>query len=179
MTAITRTFPGRLQAPGEVRAWLAGLLADCPVLDDVLLCASELVTNSVRYSRSGQPGGHLDVRIETEPGWVNVDVVDQGPAGPGAATSPGLGAGWPIVRELSDWAGWDGGRAWFVTCWESCPGCVGRGTGPRCCMCGRWIPGELRRQPGDRSEVDPGCPDCARGIVHTHPGLRLLAGGAR
>lgn len=34
-----------------------------------------------------------------------------------------------------------------------CPGCVGRGTGTGCCMCGRPIPIGLRRQPGDPSEM--------------------------
>ncbi len=161
--ARERTFPGQPQTPGEVRVWLAGLLAGCPVLDDVVLCATELVTNSVRYSRSGQPGGQLAVRIETGAGWVNVDVADQGPAGPGAAAAPGLGAGWTIIRELSDWAGHDGGRAWFVTCWEACPACVGRG-----------VANQFRRQPGGPPEYMPGCPGCAR-----RASLRLVAGGAR
>lgn len=36
---------------------------------------------------------------------------------------------------------------------DECPGCVGRGTGTGCCMCGRPIPKHLRRKPGDPSEI--------------------------
>ncbi len=49
-----------------------------------------------------------------------------------------------------------------------CPGCVGRGTGSRCCMCGRPIPEHLRRQPTDADEYSPACPNCAAGKIHAH-----------
>lgn len=54
---------------------------------------------------------------------------------------------------------------------DTCPGCVGRGTGTRCCMCNRPIPTNLRRTngdayPGDRP--DPNCGDCRAGRTHTH-----------
>ncbi|MDF5759186.1 hypothetical protein [Spongiactinospora sp. TRM90649] len=53
----------------------------------------------------------------------------------------------------------------------SCPGCIGRGTGTRCCMCDKPIPAALRRTngdayPGDR--FDTSCPDCCSGRIHTH-----------
>jgi hypothetical protein len=35
----------------------------------------------------------------------------------------------------------------------ACPGCVGRGTGRSCCMCGLPIPDDLCRDPGDLSEL--------------------------
>lgn len=35
----------------------------------------------------------------------------------------------------------------------ACPGCVGRGTGRSCCMCGLPVPDGLRRKPGDPSEM--------------------------
>jgi hypothetical protein len=40
---------------------------------------------------------------------------------------------------------------------QECPGCVGRGTGDGCCMCGLPVPEGLRRQPDDPSEF-PGVP---------------------
>jgi hypothetical protein len=51
-----------------------------------------------------------------------------------------------------------------------CPGCVGRGTGWRCCVCGRMIPPQLRRAPGSPDEIREGCPDCRVGRAHTHGG---------
>lgn len=37
---------------------------------------------------------------------------------------------------------------------SSCVGCVGRGTGSKCCMCGKPIPQELRRSPNDPPESE-------------------------
>ena len=54
-----------------------------------------------------------------------------------------------------------------------CPGCVGRGTGEDCNVCGRPIPPGLCREPDDPSEVRADCADCAAGRPHVH------AGGAR
>ena len=51
---------------------------------------------------------------------------------------------------------------------RSCPGCVGRGTGEVCCLCGLPVPIALRRSPGDAPEYDPGCHGCASGLRHTH-----------
>jgi hypothetical protein len=39
---------------------------------------------------------------------------------------------------------------------EACPGCVGRGRGDACCVCGLLIPPRLRRRPGDPSELGNG-----------------------
>lgn len=53
----------------------------------------------------------------------------------------------------------------------TCPGCIGRGTGSNCCMCGNPIPANLRRTNGDAYPGDhpkPGCPDCAAGRRHSH-----------
>ncbi|WP_157255048.1 hypothetical protein [Nonomuraea typhae] len=54
----------------------------------------------------------------------------------------------------------------------TCPGCIGRGSGARCCMCGRAIPAELQRPHGqpayEGDVVDTGCADCQHGRTHTH-----------
>jgi hypothetical protein len=50
----------------------------------------------------------------------------------------------------------------------TCPGCVGRGIGTRCSMCGGVVPAEKRRTPLSRSEVRPDCLDCRAGRTHTH-----------
>ena len=116
----TRSFPGRPESAAAARAWTASCLPGCPVLDDVVLCVSELVTNSVLYSASARPGGVVTVRVEHVPGWALVDVIDQGDA-PERAGEHGLGTGWPLVRELSEACGRDGGRAWFVVTWPARP----------------------------------------------------------
>ncbi len=53
---------------------------------------------------------------------------------------------------------------------RACPGCVGRGTGPVCAVCGGPVPPYLRRGPGAPGEVRADCPDCAAGRQHTHTG---------
>jgi hypothetical protein len=50
-----------------------------------------------------------------------------------------------------------------------CSGCVGRGTGVRCCICGGEIPPELWRAPEDsRPEYDATCGACRAGARHVH-----------
>lgn len=119
MITAETTFPGCPESAAAARAWVAGLLPGCcPALDDVLLCTSELVTNSIRYSRSHLPGGEMTVRAEITAGAALVEVVDQGPDMPGAVSAHGLGAGWQIIRELAGHCGRDGNRAWLVVTWQ-------------------------------------------------------------
>lgn len=54
----------------------------------------------------------------------------------------------------------------------TCPGCIGRGNGTRCCMCSKPIPERLQRV-GDRPAYpgdyfDTRCPRCCKGEFHTH-----------
>ena len=49
-----------------------------------------------------------------------------------------------------------------------CTGCVGRGTGTRCCICGGGIPLDLRRDPEAADEFRADCGDCTGGHRHTH-----------
>jgi len=64
-----------------VRSDLRGLLADCPAVDDVVLCASELATNAVRHSRSGLRGGSFTMRITVVRGITSASMFrdDGGP----------------------------------------------------------------------------------------------------
>jgi hypothetical protein len=45
------TYPGTTEQIRAVRADLRGLLGDCPIADDVILCASELAANAAIHSR--------------------------------------------------------------------------------------------------------------------------------
>jgi serine/threonine-protein kinase RsbW len=73
------TYPASAEHIGQVRADLQGSLDNCPVADDVILCASELATNAVLHSDSGKPGGNFTVRAEVIPRhYVRIEVEDSG-----------------------------------------------------------------------------------------------------
>jgi anti-sigma regulatory factor (Ser/Thr protein kinase) len=76
---LTHSYPGLRRQISLVRATLALLLEDCPLVGDVLLIASELATNAVVHSNSAAPGGQFTVRAEACPGqYVRIEVEDQG-----------------------------------------------------------------------------------------------------
>jgi len=50
----TGVFPGRADQVSRARREMARYLAGCPVADDALIVLSELATNAVLHSRSGQ-----------------------------------------------------------------------------------------------------------------------------
>ena len=119
------TYPGTTQQIRTVRADLRGLLGDCPMADDVILCASELAANSAIHSRSRLSGGIFTVRTTISPGnyaWVEVE--DNGGPWAPAIGNPTRRHGLDIVRALaSDW-GIDGDDAarviWARFDWPGC-----------------------------------------------------------
>jgi serine/threonine-protein kinase RsbW len=106
-TGVTyRGTPGHVRA---VRADLRPILHDCPMADDVILCASELAANAAIHSHSRLPGGTFTVRAKISPGdyaWIEVE--DNG--GPWAPTvrNPSQHDGLDIVRALASECGIDG-----------------------------------------------------------------------
>ena len=89
------TYPGAAKHIRAVRADLRPLLADCPMADDVILCASELAANATRHSNSRLPGGAFTVRVVISPcDHVRIEVEDNGgpwtPATRDAARHHGL-----------------------------------------------------------------------------------------
>ena len=78
----TRTFPGTAENCGRVRSWVRSLLLSYPaVRDSVELVASELFTNAIRHTRSGQPGGTVRVALTTvgdPPTLLRLEITDQG-----------------------------------------------------------------------------------------------------
>ena len=74
----TRCFRGGADQVLEVRRWLEDLLPDCAVRADVLLLASELCTNAIAHSRSGEAGGQISVDIDWAPTLARVVIGDQG-----------------------------------------------------------------------------------------------------
>ena len=76
-----QTFPGRLEQIGHARAHLARFLRNCPATEDAILLTSELATNAVTYSATGQSDGTFTVRASLfGQGHVYVEVEDQGSA---------------------------------------------------------------------------------------------------
>jgi anti-sigma regulatory factor (Ser/Thr protein kinase) len=99
------TYPGAAEHIRAVRADLRPLLADCPMADEVILCASELAANAALYSNSRLPGGTFTVRTEINPShYARIEIEDNGgPWTPTATTSTGH-HGLDIVRALAtDW----------------------------------------------------------------------------
>lgn len=96
--------PGSAAAARErVRRLLDGHAAaplPPPVVDDILLVTSELVTNALRHG-----GGLAAFHAELDGGTVRIRVSDRSPTPPRSAlrrriTAPG-GFGWPLVQRLS------------------------------------------------------------------------------
>lgn len=104
----------------------------CPpaVTDDVLVCATELASNAVVHSRSGQPGGYftVEVAVRAEES-VYVAVRDSGGPWTGSAARADdhdaeCGRGLRVVAALSSDMGISGGpagrTAWFLAHWDGC-----------------------------------------------------------
>jgi anti-sigma regulatory factor (Ser/Thr protein kinase) len=81
--ALEVVLPAGVEAPGAVRdevtRWLTGHVGG-QVLDDVLLVASELVTNSVRHAGAG-PEDVIRVRAHAATGRLRLEVEDAGQNG--------------------------------------------------------------------------------------------------
>jgi serine/threonine-protein kinase RsbW len=123
--AFERGYPGHPSQASHVRADLAKIAADCPAIDELILLASELVTNATLHTRSGLPGGRFTVRAYLYPGdyaWVGVE--DQG--GEWADAPPGdeHGRGLAIVAAIAGPGNWgiDGNTgcrvAWYRLNWH-------------------------------------------------------------
>ena len=74
----SRSFPGEPPLVSQARSWIAGFLPACAPLDDLLILASELSSNAVTHTRSGQPGGQFTVEVTWSPESARVVVGDQG-----------------------------------------------------------------------------------------------------
>ncbi|MEP7023042.1 MAG: ATP-binding protein [Actinomycetota bacterium] len=96
---VTATLPGTPASVSIARRLVREALPDCPRADDLMLAVTELTTNTVAHSASGQ-GGSFTVRLRTAPRWARIEVTDDGPA----AGEPGQSNGWglAIVSDITD-----------------------------------------------------------------------------
>jgi anti-sigma regulatory factor (Ser/Thr protein kinase) len=80
-------LPGRPEAAAGAREFARKALAGYPAADEAITALNEMVTNAVQHSRSGLPGGTLEVRLTVTVASVLAEVVDEGPLGVSAITS--------------------------------------------------------------------------------------------
>jgi anti-sigma regulatory factor (Ser/Thr protein kinase) len=103
-------LPGVPESVAAARELARELLGDSPAAATVMLLVSELVTNAIVHSRSGEPGGTVTVALCPTAGAVLIQVRDDGGASQPrlAATADGQaehGYGLLLVDTLADnWA---------------------------------------------------------------------------
>ena len=107
-------YPGSAEYISAVRADLRRVLRDCPMADDVILCASELAANAALHSHSRLPGGTFTVRAMISPGYeARIEVEDRGGSWLPAASDQTQHHGLDIVCTVAtEWGirGDDGAR---------------------------------------------------------------------
>jgi anti-sigma regulatory factor (Ser/Thr protein kinase) len=94
-TPKRRVFPGLPDQVAHARRFVARILDGCPAADDALLCSSELASNAIRHTRTGQ-NGKFQVVVWRGQASVCVAVLDDG-----SDTTPTLAAGLPGRLEES------------------------------------------------------------------------------
>ena len=101
----TGTYPADPAQVRQARAALAALLRDCPLADEAILVASELVTNSVRHSAS-RDGGEFTLRAEVRAGFVRIEVEDAGGPWGGGPGDDGRPHGFDVVDAIAGSRNW-------------------------------------------------------------------------
>jgi serine/threonine-protein kinase RsbW len=102
LATVTLTYKGRRDQAKAVRSDLRALLGDCPIADDLILCASELAANAIVHSRSGLRGAAFTMNATLCPGRYGlVSVLDRGGPWHSPATGPGSHHGLDIIRALA------------------------------------------------------------------------------
>jgi serine/threonine-protein kinase RsbW len=96
-----RIFEATPEQVGVARRFLADCLGGAPETSDAITCLSEIASNAVLHSRSARPGGQFGVRVRRAPGWLWVEVTDEG--GPWRREIPGdtHGRGLQVVQMLA------------------------------------------------------------------------------
>jgi serine/threonine-protein kinase RsbW len=104
LVAWSRGFPAAPEQVREARQFLATILEGRSAADDALLCLSELVTNAVVHSKSGERAGQITVRAQLHGSHLRVEVTDQGGPWTARPSDPaGLhGRGLAILSRLVD-----------------------------------------------------------------------------
>ena len=131
MTAATmirprrRVFPGAVGQVARARLFVGEVLDGCPSADDAILLTSELVTNAIAHTASGNGGKvvvtvyRADTRVRVE---VQDDGSDQAPTSHPTGEARESGFGLELVDLMADSWGHCGGRrrrvVWFTLQWK-------------------------------------------------------------
>jgi anti-sigma regulatory factor (Ser/Thr protein kinase) len=110
-------LPGRPEAAVEAREFARKALAGYPAADDAITALNEMVTNAVQHSRSGLPGGSLEVRLTVTEASVLAEVLDAGPLAVPPVISRDTfaerGRGLVLVEALTQAWGANGRGCWW------------------------------------------------------------------
>jgi anti-sigma regulatory factor (Ser/Thr protein kinase) len=90
-TPLRHDFPGKHDQVACAREFIRDATTGCPVQDEAILLTSELCTNALQHTASGN-GGTFEVTIQLRPGSMRVEVRDDG--------SPST----PALQSVSDLA---------------------------------------------------------------------------
>jgi anti-sigma regulatory factor (Ser/Thr protein kinase) len=111
-------FVGCPEAAAGAREFARKALAGYPAADDAVAALNEMVANAVQHSRSGLPGGTIEVRLTVTAASVLAEVLDEGPLAIPIAVSRDTfaerGRGLVLVEALTRaWGSVGGGLWWF------------------------------------------------------------------
>jgi anti-sigma regulatory factor (Ser/Thr protein kinase) len=81
---VRRVFPGHQEQVARTRDFVRRVAACCPVLDEAVLLTSELCTNALQHTASGN-GGSFEVTVFRAANALRIEVRDDG-----AATTPAI-----------------------------------------------------------------------------------------
>jgi anti-sigma regulatory factor (Ser/Thr protein kinase) len=120
----TRIFPGSPDQVAHARQFVGRVLAGHPVANDAALLTSELATNAVVHTASGQDGTFA-VAVRQHAAMVRVEVWDAGAVTAPVVRSPdrereggvGLGLVEAIAARWGHFGDQDGRVVWFEVEW--------------------------------------------------------------
>lgn len=107
-----RVYPGEERQLSAARRWVKSLLPPCPACDELISVVTELASNAIAHTASGQ-GGWFAVELTWHPAVVRVAVADcGGPAQPHIIydSNGERGRGLLLVRGLAIRSGYVGDR---------------------------------------------------------------------
>lgn len=120
-----RVFAGSRDQVRQAREFVARSLGACPTADEAVLLTSEIATNAIMHTASGD-GGHFTVTVYRAGTWARVEVRDAGSATKPATRTHGTeaesGYGLGLVDLLASRWGYAGGArgrvVWFELEWK-------------------------------------------------------------
>ncbi len=124
--AKRRVFPGRHEQVAHARRFVARALAGCPVSGEAILCVSELATNALLHTASGNEG-EFEVIVQQGRSWIHIAVTDEGssttptPRALDATSEDGRGLGLvALIAYRWGQRGNEHGRTiWFELRWDA------------------------------------------------------------